>query len=67
MIEIKVNNELHQFDDHLSISQLISQLEIAENGIAIAVNQNIITKQSWDKTFIQNQDDLLIIKATQGG
>ena len=46
---------------------MLEKLSIQQRGIALAVNQTIISKQHWDTTFLESNDDVLIIKATQGG
>jgi sulfur carrier protein len=67
MINIKVNNTAHQFEHNCSLKTILSELNIVVSGIAVAVNQNIITKSDWNNTILNNNDEVLIIKATQGG
>ena len=67
MIEIKVNNKNYQFPEHSSLQIVIDQLKINQQGIAIAVNQQVIAKQLWETTQLKKHDDILIIHATQGG
>ena len=67
MILIKVNNNNYQFSKIISIQELIQELEIQGNGIAIAVNNTVIQKESWVTQKLHNNDDVLIIKSTQGG
>ncbi len=67
MIQITVNNKNHQFSDKISIEKLLNEIKIDANGIAIAVNQEIIPKSDWQNILLKNNDDVLIITATQGG
>lgn len=67
MITVKVNQEEHQIQQNTTLSVLINALRIPSNGIAVAVNQHIIKKDDWNGTSLQKDDDILIIKATQGG
>ena len=67
MINIKVNNTIHQFQAASSLATILNELEIVTNGIAVAVNQNIITKTNWSTKALNEGDEVLIIKATQGG
>ena len=67
MINIKVNNTIHQFQVASSLATILNELEIVTNGIAVAVNQNIITKTNWSTKALNEGDEVLIIKATQGG
>ena len=64
---IKVNNETQEITAETSVQQLVEQLQISTNGIAIAINNTVVKKIDWTSTFLKNQDDLLIIKSTQGG
>ena len=67
MITIKVNNQSKEISDNSSVANLLSELDQPENGIAVAINQQIITKTDWETKEISNGDDILIIQATQGG
>jgi len=67
MINIKVNNTTHRFSLGSSIEHILQELEIATNGIALAVNLDIITKTNWKTQTLNDGDEILIIKATQGG
>jgi len=67
MINIKVNNTIHRFQATILLGKVLNELEIATNGVAVAVNQNIITKTDWNTQALNEGDEVLIIKATQGG
>lgn len=36
-------------------------------GIAIAVNEQVIPKAEWATRLLQDKDEVLLIRATQGG
>jgi sulfur carrier protein len=68
-MELKINNQTKQFSlDSLTV-QVLLDLEIPEkqNGIAVAINANVIPKTNWNSHFLNPTDDILIISATQGG
>ncbi len=67
MITIKVNEKEHHLPKTISLQETLEQLSIVQNGIALAINQNIISKDKWATTTLTNNDNILIIKATQGG
>jgi len=51
-----------------SLFQLLQQLKKEEEGgLALALNQEVIPKALWANTFLKNQDQVLLITATQGG
>ena len=66
-MEITVNNEIKIINDESLFSLTNSLLGEKTNGVAVAVNQNIIPKTDWEKTQLKTNDAVLIIKATQGG
>lgn len=67
MITVKVNNKEHQFLTSFSLQEILERLKITPKGIAVAVNQSIISKSDWSTTKLKPNDSILIIKATQGG
>ncbi len=67
-MEIKVNNQSHQVSKSTLLSQLLLQLDVEDtSGMAIAVNNNVVPRAQWEKMQLNNGDDILLIKATQGG
>ncbi len=64
---INVNNQSQYISENSTVEKLLEQLNIVVNGIAIAINNEIIAKERWGKTFLQNEDQVTIIQATQGG
>ncbi|HDZ06139.1 hypothetical protein LCGC14_0128910 [marine sediment metagenome] len=67
MIHIKVNNTTHLFEPNTTLDEIINGLDISVNGIAVAVNENIITKTEWHTKTLNESDEVLVIRATQGG
>ncbi|WP_299160673.1 sulfur carrier protein ThiS [uncultured Tenacibaculum sp.] len=67
MILIKVNENKHQFSNNLTVKELIVSLKIQTKGIALAVNNNVIKKENWISENLEDNDEVLIIKSTQGG
>lgn len=64
---INVNNIQRDIQEESTLASLIMQLNIASKGIAIAVNNEIVTKDKWQDTLVKESDQITIIQATQGG
>lgn len=64
---INVNNQPKEISKNSSITQLLKHLNQPENGIAVAVNNQIVTKTNWAIRQVVSGDNILIIQATQGG
>ena len=67
MITIKVNQKDHQVLENLTLQEFVEYLKIQTNGIAIAINSIVVKKTDWSLKLLQNNDDILIIRSTQGG
>ena len=68
MFKILINNETHTFDNVQKLSEVLHYLKIEKpNGIAVAVNDTVIPKSQWDSFLLNDNDKILLIKATQGG
>ncbi|QAR30910.1 sulfur carrier protein ThiS [Ornithobacterium rhinotracheale] len=67
MITVKINSEIEQIPKETTLSKLVVLKSIATRGIAIAVNQKVISRSKWEIFQLQENDTILIIKATQGG
>ncbi len=65
---IYINEEKKEVPERTSVNELITILQLSEKrGIAIAVNNTVVSKNNWANYFLKENDKLLIIKATQGG
>jgi sulfur carrier protein len=67
MITVQVNQKEHQIASTTTLVNLIEKLKIQTNGIAIAVNNQVVKKTDWGRKQLQQNDVVLIIKSTQGG
>lgn len=69
-MEIKINNQVKFFEnkENFTVQQLLD-LEIPDKqkGIAVAIAAQVVPKSQWSETMLHHQDEVLIIKATQGG
>jgi len=55
-------------DGDITLSGVLKVHQIkADRGLAVAVNQEVVPKSKWDDFQLKENDDILIIKATQGG
>jgi sulfur carrier protein len=65
---IHINKEAHELSDNTSLQEALSQFQLQQTtGIAVAINEEVIPKQYWKERELKDQDQVLIITATQGG
>ncbi|KAB1063601.1 sulfur carrier protein ThiS [Tamlana haliotis] len=67
MIKIRVNEDIMEVAKDFNILKLLEKLNTPQNGIAVAINSTIISKESWYSHHFSENDNILIIQATQGG
>lgn len=67
-MEVTINNQNYLLKEACSIEQMLAAVISTEtNGLAIAVNQTIISRSLWDTYLLNPGDQIILIKATQGG
>jgi len=66
-MKVFVNQEEKSINDSLSLLKLLESMGVKPIGLAIAVNQSVIPKDSWDSFTLKDNDDVMLVRATQGG
>lgn len=67
-MEITVNHQTFTLPETVSVAHLVAAvLQVSPNGIAVAVNQSVVSKPDWEKHVLRHGDQVMLIKATQGG
>ncbi|MEM8524669.1 MAG: sulfur carrier protein ThiS [Bacteroidota bacterium] len=65
---IKINNQSQTLENSLSIKQTLTQFNLwEETGIAVAINEVVIPKCDWESRLLEDEDEVLVVTATQGG
>ena len=67
MITVCVNEIQIEIEDSANVLQLLQKVNTESNGIAVAINNQIVSKKLWGSQRFKSNDNILIIKATQGG
>lgn len=67
LMEVQVNDELIIVKENLNVVELLQCLQMKDNGIAVAINSEVVSRNEWLKTSVKENDKLMIITATQGG
>jgi sulfur carrier protein len=67
MLELKINGEIRQFPEDLSVAGLIELLGYTGKRIAIERNGEIVPKSQHASTALASGDQLEIVVAVGGG
>ena len=67
-MQITINKQPYQFEENTSLENAIEILKLMEtNGIALALNEEIVPRNEWKETVLYNEDKIIIIGAVAGG
>ena len=67
MIRFRLNGEIREARDSLSLRELLSELNLPEVGVAVAVNDAVIPRGDHPATILRDNDVVEIIHAVGGG
>ena len=66
MVDIQLNGEKWQLSSAL-LADLIAELNLSQQAIAVAVNRQIIPKSQWAEHRLQVDDKVDVVRAIGGG
>ena len=66
-MELLINGKTEQLPDDISASQLIEQLGLANERLAMEVNGEIVPRSTFDSHRFQPGDQIEIVRAIGGG
>ena len=64
---ITINGTIRELDQELSITELLQDLDLPPDGIAVALNGSVVLRKEHPKTILQENDTIEIIRAVAGG
>ena len=65
-MKVNINNKATEVNA-TSLQQLATELSLPEKGVAVAVNNRMVTRTEWPQTTINEGDNIVVIKAVCGG
>ncbi|MEU4603441.1 sulfur carrier protein ThiS [Kribbella sp. NPDC023972] len=65
--DVWVNGEPTRVPPGRSVAELVREYSDRQTGIAVAVNQTVLTRQEWAGTTLTDGDRVEIVSAVQGG
>jgi len=67
-MEVTVNQQNFTVSENCSVEQMLAiALNRPVTGVTVAVNQTIVPKSDWNTHLLHPYDQIMLIKATQGG
>ncbi|MCD8302791.1 MAG: sulfur carrier protein ThiS [Prevotellaceae bacterium] len=65
-MEIKINDKTAQ-TDATTLKELVEELQLPANGVAIALDSKMVQRACWADTPLKEGANVIIIKAACGG
>lgn len=67
-MKIILNNRPEEFSDNqLTVQELLNIKNFTFKMLIIRINGNIVKKDQYKKTFIHNDDDVMVLHLISGG
>ena len=67
-MEVHINDQKLSAPEKSTLYDALQLVKLRQSqGIAIAVNDQVVNRSAWNTYQLKDQDKILIIKATQGG
>ena len=66
-MRILVNGEPQEVEENISLPELVAELNLKAEQIAIELNHNVVRRAQWDNTLLQADDKVEIVHFVGGG
>ena len=66
-MQLFINGNEKTFDDSLSLAQLIDQLGMKSDRVAVELNREIVARAQWPETRLNDGDRLEVVHFVGGG
>ena len=66
-MRVQVNGEIREVPDEFTLGQLVSQLSLAPERVAIELNREVVRRAAWPETQVREGDQVEIVHFVGGG
>ena len=66
-VQVRLNGEPRELPDGTTLDAAVAALTTAPEGIAAAVNGDVVPRSSWTATPLRAGDQVEVVTAVQGG
>ncbi|MFG2072655.1 sulfur carrier protein [Nonomuraea maritima] len=64
---VTINGAAHEVADGITVAQAVRTLTTATTGVAVALNDEVVTRGAWETTELRERDRVEVLTAVQGG
>jgi sulfur carrier protein len=66
-MKIKLNDKLYELTEGMTLDRFMESLDIPFQGIAVAIDYEVVPKGRWHETVLEDNMELMMIHAVSGG
>jgi len=66
-LRVQINGEAREVADELKLSELVKELSLAPERVAIELNQKVVRRTQWPATMLAEGDRIEIVHFVGGG
>ena len=66
-MKVQVNGEDTEFDDSVTIAQVVERLGLRTRRVAIELNRTLVERECWQTTALRAGDRVEIVQFVGGG
>ncbi|MEU6730370.1 sulfur carrier protein ThiS [Nonomuraea wenchangensis] len=66
-MRVQINGATHEVADGTTVAQAVRALTATTTGVAVAVNDEVVTRGAWETTALRERDRVEVLTAVQGG
>ena len=66
-MRVRVNGEDRELEEGVSVAALLDSMALEVNGIAVALNMEIVRRGEYGDTQLSDGDEVEIVRAVGGG
>lgn len=66
-MQVQINGEAREVADALKLSELVDELSLAPERVAIELNKKVVRRSQWAETMLADGDRIEIVHFVGGG
>ena len=66
-MNLRINGEDREVVDNISLKELLTQLDLTPERIAVELNQHVVRRADWPSTVLEENDQVEIVHFVGGG
>ena len=67
MMDIELNGQPHRAAENQSVQDLIEQLDLARQAVAVAINLEVVPRDLWPQRRLRANDRVDLVRPIGGG